>query len=183
MRLALRPLSREDGPQLLRWRNSPSVARNMYGDHEIGADEHAAWLERALAREDAHYWIITADGADAGLTSVTEIDARHGTGTWAVYVGEDDLRGRGVGSFALYTVLERVFGELGLRKLSCEVLAFNPGALALYERFGLVREGLLREQVVKAGEPMDVHRLGILDREWRAIRERHRVGLSERGLL
>ncbi|MGH3607859.1 MAG: UDP-4-amino-4,6-dideoxy-N-acetyl-beta-L-altrosamine N-acetyltransferase [Pseudonocardiaceae bacterium] len=183
MRLALRPLCRDDAPQLLRWRNSPAVARNMYSDHEIGAEEHEAWLNGALEREDARYWIITADGVDAGFTSVTEIDPGHGTCSWAIYIGSDELRGRGAGSFALFTVLERVFGELGLRKLSCEVLAFNTAALSLYERFGLVPEGRLREQIVKHGEAVDVHRLGILDREWRAVREQHRRRLTQRGLL
>jgi UDP-4-amino-4,6-dideoxy-N-acetyl-beta-L-altrosamine N-acetyltransferase len=55
MTLALRPVTEEDAPTLLRWRNQPEVARQMFTDHTIGPEEHAAWLARALARDDAIY--------------------------------------------------------------------------------------------------------------------------------
>lgn len=180
---ALRPLQEADSAMLLAWRNSPEVSRFMYTEHRIGEREHAAWLARALHREDARYWIITDDGRDVGLASVTEIDRTQRTCSWAIYLGDPAVRGRGLGAFTTYSVLCHVFDELGLRKCSCEVLATNPAALAMYERFGFVREGRLREQILKSDGPVDVHRLGILDREWVAAREGHRQRLEREGIL
>jgi UDP-4-amino-4,6-dideoxy-N-acetyl-beta-L-altrosamine N-acetyltransferase len=183
MASALRPLTESDSETLLRWRNSREVARFMYNEHEISLEEHTAWLKRALSRDDASYFVITLDGADVGLVSVTEIDPRHGTCSWAIYVGEVSARARSVGAFATYSILEHVFGERELRKVSCEVLVSNPAALALYERFGFVHEGRFREQIVKPEGPVDVLRLGILEREWAELRDGHRQRLVEEGVL
>jgi UDP-4-amino-4,6-dideoxy-N-acetyl-beta-L-altrosamine N-acetyltransferase len=179
----LRPLTAEDSPTLLRWRNLPEIARYMYTDHTISPEEHAAWFERTLERDDARYWIIAADGIDVGLVNVTDIDPRHRTGSWAFYIADPSARGKGTGAFTEYTILELVFSELGLRKLSCEVLASNPAVVAMHERFGFVHEGCFREQILKAEGPVDVHRLGILSREWSQARDAHREALLEKGIL
>lgn len=176
---ALRPVTDDDAPMLLRWRNLPEVARHMYTDHEISPQEHAAWFERIRTRDDVRFWVITTGGVDVGLVNISDIDPRHGTCSWAFYIAEVDARGKGVGSFTEYTILETVFGEMKLRKLSCEVLATNPAVLAMHERFGFVREGCLREQIEKPDGPVDVYRLGMLSREWQQVREQHRKALLE----
>lgn len=179
----LRPLTPEDSPTLLRWRNLPEIARYMYTDHAISPEEHAAWFDRTMNRDDARYWIIVADGVDVGVVNITDIDPHHRTCSWAFYIADPAARGKGTGAFTEYTILESVFSEMGMRKLSCEVLASNPAVLAMHERFGFVREGCFREQVLKAEGPVDVHRLGILAREWSQAREGHRETLLEKGIL
>src|SRR5207302_5934831 len=41
--VVLRPLETADRERLLAWRNLPEIARWMYSDHKIGAEEHARW--------------------------------------------------------------------------------------------------------------------------------------------
>ena len=183
MTRALRPLTADDAAMLLRWRNSPEVSRFMYTDHLITPDEHAAWLDGALGRADARYWVMTCDAVDVGFATLTDIDRRQGTASWALYIGEPNVRGSGMGAFTTYTVLEYAFGQLRLRKLSCEVLGTNTTAFAMYESFGFVREGRFREQILKPDGPVDVYRLGILTREWDGIRDHHRARLMERGII
>ena len=48
VQVALRPLAAGDGARLLAWRNLPEIARWMYSDHVIGAEEHDRWLVGAL---------------------------------------------------------------------------------------------------------------------------------------
>lgn len=168
---------------MLRWRNLPEIARHMYTDHTISPEEHTAWFERALRRDDAKYWIIASDGVDVGLVNLTDIDHRQGTCSWAFYIAEEAARGKGVGAFTEYTILNMVFSEMKLRKLSCEVLASNPAVLAMHERFGFIREGCFREQIQKASGPVDVHRLGILSREWSQVVNGHREALLKKGIL
>jgi UDP-4-amino-4,6-dideoxy-N-acetyl-beta-L-altrosamine N-acetyltransferase len=178
----LRPLASTDSPTLLRWRNRSEVARFMYTDHVISIEEHAAWFDRALTRSDARYWIIVSHGEDVGLVCVSEIDRRHSTCSWAFYIAEPSARGHGIGAFTEFTVVDLVFEDLGMRKLSCEVLATNLEVVSMHERFGFVREGLFRGAVVKGGEAVDVHRLGLLREEWIEARETHRIALREKGI-
>jgi UDP-4-amino-4,6-dideoxy-N-acetyl-beta-L-altrosamine N-acetyltransferase len=180
---ALRVVTRADSPLLLRWRNRPEVVRFMYTDHVISTKEHAAWFERALTRDDAMYWIITTGGSDVGLVNVSDIDRRHGTCSWAFYIAEESARGRGIGAFTEYTVINFVFDELKLRKLNCEVLATNQAVVAMHERFSFVSEGLFRAAILKNGEPVDVHRLGLLHNEWAEVRESHRRALLAKGII
>jgi UDP-4-amino-4,6-dideoxy-N-acetyl-beta-L-altrosamine N-acetyltransferase len=166
--VGLRPLAEADGPRVLRWRNSPDVARYMYGDHEVGAEEHARWLLAALTRDDRRYWIVELDGAPVGLANLAKIDRAASRCDWAFYLADPAVRGRGVGAEVERQVLAHVFGELMLNKLWCEVLADNIAVIRLHERFGFKREALFREHVTKAGQPRDVVGLGLLRREWLA---------------
>lgn len=170
MSVALRPLVEADGPHVLAWRNAPEVARWMYSDHAIGAVEHARWLQGALSLPDRRYWIIELEGEGVGLANLARIDAAASRCEWAFYLASPAVRGRGVGAAVEYLVLRHVFEALTLNKLWCEVLAENVGVVRLHERFGFTREALLRDHVRKAGVFCDVVGLGLLAREWPAVK-------------
>ena len=181
MKVTLRPLSTEDGPRVLAWRNSPEVAAHMYSDHEIAEDEHAAWLARALTRTDAHYWIIEAVHEPVGFASITLRDA--GSARWELghYIGEAAFRGRGVGAAVEYLILRHAFEVVGARKLWAEVLVDNERAWRLHEAFGYRREALLRAHVVKGGRPRDVVGMGVLKTDWGVARPIAEAGLIRHG--
>ena len=44
--VVLRPLAVTDRDRLLTWRNFPEIARWMYSDHAISAEEHARWFTK-----------------------------------------------------------------------------------------------------------------------------------------
>jgi RimJ/RimL family protein N-acetyltransferase len=80
------------------------------------------------------------------------------------------VRGKGVGGIVEFLMIERAFGELGLRKLWCEVLASNEAVWRLHMKHGFVQEARLRAHVVKGGEAQDVLGLGLLAQDWAAAR-------------
>ena len=170
MKVHLRRLAEGDGARVLQWRNSAEVARWMYGDHVITEEEHARWLDVALTRADRRYWIVELDGAPVGLANLAGIDREAGRCDWAFYLADPATRGRGVGATVEWLVLGHVFDDLQLRKLWCEVLADNAGVIRLHERFGFKREARLREHVLKGGVARDVVGLGLLARDWPAVR-------------
>ncbi len=152
------------------WRNEPEVARYMYTDHTITVEEHERWFTSTLQDSRKRYWIIVHDGGDVGLACLTEIDWRNRRASWAFYLAEPNSRGKALGGFVEYAVLECVFDEMGLHKLCCEVLASNRTVLGLHERFGFCQEGVLREHIFKGGEFHDVILLAVTRREWEAKR-------------
>ena len=170
MSVRLRRLAPDDGVRVLAWRNMPEVSAFMYGDHLIGEAEHATWLQAALERSDRCYWIIELDGSPVGVANLARIDPEASRCDWAFYLAEPAVRGRGVGAAVEYLVLGHVFETLGLNKLWCEVLADNTAVIRLHERFGFTREALFRDHVKKAGAFRDVVGLGLLAREWAAVR-------------
>jgi putative acetyltransferase len=63
----------------------------------------------------------------------------------------DAYAGRGVGSALMAAVIELADRWLNLKRLELEVWADNYPAIALYEKFGFEREGLLRAEGFRDG--------------------------------
>ena len=165
---AMRRLRLDDIARVRAWRNLPDVARYMYTDHEISEAEHARWFADALDRPDRLYWIIELDGQPVGLANLVEISERHRRASWAFYLADPAVRGRGVGSFTERYVLKHAFVELGLHKLCCEVLASNEAVVQMHQKFGFVVDGVLRQHIWKDGTFDDVVSLSMTAEEYRA---------------
>jgi UDP-4-amino-4,6-dideoxy-N-acetyl-beta-L-altrosamine N-acetyltransferase len=173
--VTLRPLQPDDSERLYAWRNSPEVAAYMYTDHQIGPDEHARWFAAAATDPRRAYWVIEVDAAPVGLANVYDIDRHHGRAAWAYYLADPAVRGKGVGGYVEYWMIQRAFGPpetqgLGLRKLWCEVLASNEAVWKMHLKFGFREEARLRAHVIKNGAPQDVLGLGLLATDWDATR-------------
>lgn len=181
--ISLRPVESGDEARILRWRNLPEVADYMYTDHRITEAEHARWFRAAGSDPSRRYWIIVCDGEPVGLANIYGLDGHHRRCYWAFYLASPSVRGKGVGSFVEYWVLQHVFGELGLHKLCCEVLAFNEPVVRMHESFGFRREGLLRQHIFKNGKPHDVVSLSILRGEWEQARPGVEERLTAKGIL
>ena len=63
-------------------------------------------------------------------------------------------RRRGIGAMLLTAAMQRL-RERGTRKLTLRVLSTNTAAIALYERLGFVREGVLRGEFIIEGRDVD----------------------------
>jgi UDP-4-amino-4,6-dideoxy-N-acetyl-beta-L-altrosamine N-acetyltransferase len=180
-RVELRPVRAADRERLRGWRNQPDIRRWMYTDHEISEAEHARWFEAVIGEPRPRHWIIEADAAPIGLVNLYDLQPAHRRAAWAYYIAEPSVRGKGVGACVEYLTLERAFGEFGLNRLTCEVLADNEAVIALHESVGFRREALFRQHDIKAGQPADVVGLALLAEDWSAQRDACRERLSARG--
>jgi UDP-4-amino-4,6-dideoxy-N-acetyl-beta-L-altrosamine N-acetyltransferase len=180
---SFRPLQREDKETIRLWRNLPHIRRYMLTDHVISPEEHAEWFERVFDNPRYRHWIIGCDGEEVGLLDLYDIDPGNRRCYWGFYVAGDNVRGKNVGMFAEYFVLQHVFHELQFNKLSCEVLDFNRGVLRLHQAFGFVQEGRLRRHIVRGEETHDVICLGILKSEWEAKRPEFERMFRSKGLI
>lgn len=168
--IELRPLRDDDRDRLLAWRNSPEVAAYMYTDHQIGEEEHARWFAGIDGDARRAYWVIEMDGLPVGLANFYDIDRRNGRCAWAYYLADPAVRGRGVGGFVEYAMIEKAFKTFGLQKLWCEVLCSNAGVIRMHQRFGFKEEARLRRHVLKNGALEDVVGLGLLVEDWAEAR-------------
>ena len=180
-RVDLRPVEAGDEDRILGWRNSPDVRAYMYTDHVIAPEEHARWFAGLVGDSTRAYWIIEMDGTPVGLANLADIDRRNQRAAWAYYLADPSTRGKGVGSYVEYWVLEYVFEGMKLAKLWCEVLATNEVVWKLHETFGFTIEARFRGHVIKDGKPADVLGLGMLAADWRAKRGEMGERLKARG--
>src|SRR6266550_861345 len=117
-------LSTAESERILTIRNEPEVRRNMYTDHEIGIEEHRAWLARTNSCDDAKMFAVVLEGEIVGAIGLTSIIPAHRRAEWAFYLSAA-TQGRGLGSALEFKFLDWVFSDQQLHKLNCEVLSFN----------------------------------------------------------
>lgn len=164
----LRPIKDSELELMLSWRNAPAVRENMYTTHEISLAEHVAWWERTNSSDHQHYFMYEFEGQALGIVGFTDLDRGNQNSSWAFYASPNAPKG--TGSRMELLALDYAFNELGLHKLSCEVLAFNMPVIKLHEKFGFKVEGILRDQYHREGTFIDIYRLGLLASEWTEVR-------------
>jgi len=156
----LRPFRRTDLPRVIAWRHDEELRRGaLWSDAPFGAREAQRWLRAVSDGGDVGRLTFAVElrgsGRLVGLTNLTRIDRRAGTAYFGVVIGEKDCWGRGIAHETLTLVLRRAVA-LGLRKVLLEVASDNPRAIALYQRTGFQTEGVLRRQLPRGGEFVDM---------------------------
>jgi aminoglycoside 6'-N-acetyltransferase len=82
-----------------------------------------------------------------------------------------ERQGHGYAFEALSRMLEHLFAERGLHRVSAECDARNIRSARLLERLGFTREGLRAQRTWIKGEWTDDLLYGVLSRQWLAARE------------
>ena len=166
--LTLKPLvscSLEQQTRVREVRNQPGIRASMYTDHEIGLNEHLGWISRLKSdKAQLVFAVLNEEGMPVGVVSVNDIDTRHRKADWAFYLDERERGGLGAALEA--TLIDHVFGELGLEKLNCEVIETNEAVVKMHKKFGFVEEGFRRENIEKDGRRIGVFFLGLTKADW-----------------
>lgn len=101
-----------------------------------------------------------------GVTGFDDIIWSNGTATLFIGIGDKKSTGLGYGKEALNLLLDFGFNEFNFYRIQLNVLAYNSGAIRLYEKAGFVREGTYREFILRDGKRHDMYLYGILRSEW-----------------
>ncbi len=119
-------------------------------------EQEAAYIRARIEPDRCTLMLAEDDGEVVGLIDFLVNGApeeAHG-GVFSISVAQG-RRGQGVGS-ALIEALLAWAAEQGISRVQAYGWANNPRAIALYERHGFVREGLLVGAIVRDGEEIDV---------------------------
>jgi RimJ/RimL family protein N-acetyltransferase len=106
-----------------------------------------------------------AQSAPIGVFKITGIDWKNQT----CDVGWDVFwyaRGVGFGSLLVQAGVDFTFEVLNLRRVDCEILENNLASSKCALSAGFVHEGVRREAVLKCGDRLNSHVLGILHSDW-----------------
>ncbi len=161
----IRGIDRSDLETLFAWRNSERVRANMYSDHIIKKEEHQAWLEKAVTRQDAIYLIFEYHGQPIGFTSYVDINECDGTCFSGAYIGEEQIL-PGAGVLMSFFCTSYIFEVENMRKVSIEVFAFNKAAITYQKKLGFVQEGYFVKHKLKNGEYQDIVRMALFKDAW-----------------
>lgn len=101
-----------------------------------------------------------------GIAGLDDIVKENKVATLFIGIGDKNFRGNGYGKEALNLLLDYGFMELDFHRIQLNVLEFNNAAIALYEKAGFKKEGVLREFVLRDGKRYDLYLYGLLKSEY-----------------
>lgn len=160
----LRPLEAAHAETMLRWMLDPDVAENVGLRSTPTLARTLDWI----AKDSVDARAICHDGLHIGNVVLDQLDTHLETARISIYLGEASARGKGLAAEALRLALAHGFTHHHLHRIWLTVHERNAAALALYERVGFQREGVLREDFLLLGERVNAILMSILRREFEA---------------
>lgn len=151
------------------WVNDQETTRYMVvGNFPTSAAQLRSYIEECNASKEFLLGIFI-DGGErhVGNIKLHRIDQQNQTAETGILVGENDIRGRGIGTEALHLLVAHAFNRLNLNKITAGVIEGNEVSCRIFEKVGFKREGLLREQFYLDGAFRGCLPYGILRSEYK----------------
>lgn len=158
----IRPVRVDDARAVYAIRRQPAVMRFTTAMPEDTLERTARFLSGF--GPDDRVVVAEANGRVIGMAGLHRGRGKQRHAAELGIMVHDDWHGRGVGTALLAHLLAVADGEWRLGRVSLEVMADNPGAIRLYERFGFEIEGRKREAVRRREDagPVDMLTMGRL---------------------
>ena len=166
--VSIRKITEDDTPQVVAWRNAPSVVDQFIYRTPLTEEGHLKWYRERILKGEVVQFIITdtATNTDVGSVYFRDIDRDNKKCEYGIFIGDESCRGKGIGSTAAKLALDYAFSEMGMNRVFLRVFAKNPRAIKSYENAGFKYEGKFREDVIIDGTAYDMVFMAILKDEY-----------------
>jgi len=180
----LRALDVDDYVLVNKWRNDDEIQSLTGGNrYYVSSAMEKKWVEeKALDNSKDVYWAICLKETDEmiGYISINNIDWRNRKADWGgIVVGERAHRSRGCASEASYLMMEYVFCELGLHRLTGHWLEEHKTSILMGRMLGFKQEGVLRDNIYKDNAFHNVVIMSILKSEFAEVRQDFKTEVSK----
>ena len=171
----LRAYEKSDLDAVMKWVNDEEITDLLGGGmltYPVSSIAEAKFIEDAAGSSDKHKTFVIETLADrryVGAISFNVIDWLNRSAGLGIVIADKSLWGKGYGTDAMRVMMRLAFDKMNLHRLWLHVHAYNPRAIASYEKCGFKREGVLRQEHFTRGAYHDTIVMGILESEYRAI--------------
>jgi RimJ/RimL family protein N-acetyltransferase len=156
-RVYLRSLEPKDAEITINWRNDSKIYESLNQARRfISEKTESAWIDKAISENEQGFSLRLAiclkeNQLLIGLIQLLNIDMKNRSAEVTTLIGNKQYWGKGLIGEARVLLFEHAFLELGLERISNKVLETNTASLRAYEKFGSVREGILRNAAYQNG--------------------------------
>lgn len=163
-KVVLRPITLEDTPLIIKWRNTPSVQQNFIFRQPFTREMHEGWMKTKVATGQVIQYIIETveDHRPIGSVYLRDIDLANNCAEYGIFIGEEDARNQGIGTETARLFVKYGFEVLGLHRIYLRLISGNAPAYHAYQKAGFVQEGIFRDMVWLDGRYQDIVFMAVL---------------------
>ena len=137
-KLDLRRMTAGDMESIVSWRNKPFVVEHFIYKKPVTADDHRKWIKEKIETGLVEQFVIVIkeSGREVGSVYLQKIDHEKHSAEYGIFIGEEDVLGKGYGSEAMQLMLKYAEDCLGICTVDLRVLEDNAPAMHVYEKNG-----------------------------------------------
>jgi [ribosomal protein S5]-alanine N-acetyltransferase len=170
-RIYLRPIEREDAPQLQSFMNDPEVTQTLQMHRPLNLQVEQDFIEHA-AKDQSNIRLAIALKQEDALIGATDLrlgEMKDRKAEFGIAIGAKDEWNKGYGTEATKLMIQYGFETLNLNRIFLRVYEYNPRAMKAYEKAGFKREGVLRDDTYRMGRYWDAMIMGLLREDWKKL--------------
>ena len=144
--VVLRPLHMDDADCIGKWRNTEELRQLLNVDYPVTLEAVQDWLRSAISQRGNPVHIpvaVCVEGKLIGTAGIHEISLRHRHGKLGIYIGDQEFRGKRIGTVVYELLLKYAFRELDLRVICAHVYGHNEPSKKLHSKMGFQQVGCI----------------------------------------
>ena len=160
----LRGWKLEDAASIQPHADNPNVYSYLLDrfPHPYTMEAAENWVNFMLSLEPNYNFVIEVDGNAVGVIGLEMRDDVYAKSPLIGYWISETLWGRGIMSAAIKLLTTYAFKNLDVIRIQAGVLGNNPRSMRTLEKAGFVKEGILKNSMVKNGVILDEHVYGLV---------------------
>lgn len=171
MKILLRPITKEHGPLIVKWRNSPKIRAHCFTKAPITIKSNTEFYKKNIETGKYKQFIVERIDEDYGLASypiatvyLKDIDNENNRCELCIFTS-DDIEWDAIGqSIAIKLLLDKAFNELNLHKVYSYVFYQYADEVELLKQSGFSVEAILKEEAKgENGKYLDVVRMSVFN--------------------
>ena len=137
--LTIRPATELDSRELFEWRNDPQTRAVSLSTDEVLWEDHERWFAASLVNPGRHIYVCHATVEDKEESiGMVRFDLDEAQAEVSINLNPS-ARGRGFGSLALTTGIERFLSDQPhVRQLTAQIRDSNGASVAVFAKAGFV---------------------------------------------
>lgn len=166
--VTLKPIALEHAESMFRWMSDPNVADNLGLRQKPSLERTRDWIDKITRSHDSAF-AIEWEKTHVGNVVLDQKDDKVRSARLSVYIGDCNVRGRGIGTAAIQKVLEMAFDRMNLNRVWLLVHELNLPALQMYKRLGFREEGRQVEAFYFREHLVDAILMAVLKRDYPSL--------------
>ena len=174
MRIYLRPITIDDGKNIVKWRNTPSVREHCLNQKLITIESNEEFFHANIETGKYQQYIVERIDEEFGVSSypiatiyLKDIDKTNRRCELCIFTSDDQEWNTESQAIAIKMLLDKAFNELNMHKVYSYAFYKFMNEAELLKRAGFSTEAIFKEEAVNIeGDFEDIIRFVIMDKEW-----------------